>query len=219
MMVLRICEAIVIQLITPDRYGDFVEALSEMHRLRYRVFKRRLGWDVETAGDMQVDSFDALQPHYLLLRTGSGKVRGCVRLLPTTGSNMLRDTFPSLLDGKPAPATAKVWESSRFALDQPRSDQGALAVAKPTYELLAAMVEFGLARELASIVTVTDIRMERILRRVQWPLQRIGTAQAIGNTKAVAGHLEISKDALRRLRDGGDLHGPILWMPVMNEAA
>jgi N-acyl-L-homoserine lactone synthetase len=35
------------QLITQDHYGEFVEELAEMHRLRYRVFKRRLDWDVE----------------------------------------------------------------------------------------------------------------------------------------------------------------------------
>jgi len=28
-----------IQLITQQSYGDFPEALAEMHRLRYRVFK------------------------------------------------------------------------------------------------------------------------------------------------------------------------------------
>ncbi len=35
-----------IQLITPDRYGAFLDELAEMHRLRYRIFKERLGWDV-----------------------------------------------------------------------------------------------------------------------------------------------------------------------------
>src|SRR5882724_9390351 len=39
-------EATMIQLITQQSYGDFPEALAEMHRLRYRVFKGRLDWDV-----------------------------------------------------------------------------------------------------------------------------------------------------------------------------
>ncbi len=208
-----------IQLITADRFGEFVDALTDMHRLRFRVFKQRLDWDVETAGDMEVDSFDALQPAYLLLRDPGGAVSGCVRLLPSTGPNMLRDTFPVLLDGQVAPASSDVWESSRFALEQAQSEQGAQTVARLTYELFAAMVEFGLARKLSSIVTVTDVRMERILRRAQWPLRRIGAARAIGNTKAVAGHLEVSRAALLRLRDGGQLRGPVLWMPVAQEAA
>lgn len=208
-----------LQLITPDRYGEFADDLAEMHRLRYRVFKQRLDWDVETAGDMEVDSFDALGPVYILARGRDGAVAGCVRLLPTTGPNMLRDTFPVLLDKEAPPSSADIWESSRFALEQTQSEQGAQGVANLTYELLAAMVEFGLAHRLASIVTVTDVRMERILRRAQWPLHRIGAARAIGNTKAVAGHLEISKMALHRLRIGGDLRGPVLWMPVMDAAA
>jgi N-acyl-L-homoserine lactone synthetase len=54
-----------IQLITPDRYGAFLDELTEMHRLRYRVFKERLGWDVEVSGDMEIDEFDAYRPAYL----------------------------------------------------------------------------------------------------------------------------------------------------------
>lgn len=208
-----------LQLITPDRYGHFVSELTDMHRLRYRVFKERLDWDVETAGNMEIDDFDALQPSYLLLRGFDGGIKGCVRLLPSTGPNMLRDTFSILLDGQDAPSRQDVWESSRFALDQQQCDQGAQAVAKLTYELFAAMVEFGLARKLSSIVTVTDVRMERILRRARWPLERIGVAHPIGNTKAVAGHLEISTDALLRLRAHGALSGPVLWAPVLDEAA
>ena len=86
-----------IQLITPDRYGAFLGDLAEMHRLRYRVFKERLGWDVEVSGDMEIDEFDACRPAYLLQTDDDGRIQGCVRLLPTTGPTMLRDTFPVLL--------------------------------------------------------------------------------------------------------------------------
>jgi acyl homoserine lactone synthase len=206
-------------LVTPDRYGDFVDELAQMHALRSRVFKERLAWEVEVAAGMEVDSFDALRPTYLLLRGPTGSVSGCVRLLPSVGPNMLRDTFPILLDGQMAPSAPDVWESSRFALEQAHIDQGAQAVARPTYQLFAGMVEFGLCRKLSSIVTVTDVRMERILRRAHWPLKRIGPPRPIGKTKAVAGHLEISDAALGRLRTGGGFRGPVLWEPVMNQAA
>ncbi|TIU85131.1 MAG: conjugal transfer protein TraI, partial [Mesorhizobium sp.] len=35
-----------IQLISPDCYEDFADDLHAMHRLRYRVFKERLDWEV-----------------------------------------------------------------------------------------------------------------------------------------------------------------------------
>src|SRR3546814_15903581 len=51
------------------------EDLAEMYRLRYRVFKQRLDWDVEVSGDMELDAFDALHPAYLLQRAPDGHVR------------------------------------------------------------------------------------------------------------------------------------------------
>ena len=81
-----------LQLINPNRYGEFIDDLAEMHRLRYRIFKERLRWDVQVSGDMEVDEFDACQPVYLLQRNDDDRVQGCVRLLSTTGP----PPFPSL---------------------------------------------------------------------------------------------------------------------------
>ena len=200
-----------LQLITPDRYGAFIEDLAEMHRLRYRVFKVRLGWDVQISGDMEVDEFDACRPVYLLQRDHDGRVQGCVRLLPTTGPTMLRDTFPALLDGQAPPASAVIWESSRFGVDlSTREAKTARSIARATYELFAGMIEFGLMRRLTDIVTVTDARMERILCRARWPLKRLGVPRPIGKTIAVAGYLEVSGERLQSVREAGDLDAPAI---------
>lgn len=208
------------QLITPDRYGEFVNELAEMHRLRYRVFKERLDWDVQVNGDMEIDEFDALHPAYLLQRGPSGQIQGCVRLLPTTGPTMLRLTFPALLHGHRAPESPLVWESSRFALDiGPGAPKALGGLAQATFQLFAGMIEFGLSRRLTDIVTVTDVRMERILRRAEWPLRRIGEPLSLGRTIAVAGYLDVSRDSLSRIRRNGSLKGPVLWAPVVLAAA
>lgn len=147
-------------------------------------------------------------------------MQGSVRLLPTLGPTMLRDTFPALLEGQPAPSSAFVWESSRFAIDVAGdSSRGNRGITQATYELFVGMVEFGLSRQLTDIVTVTDIRMERILRRAGWPLRRIGSASKIGNTVAVAGYLAISNEVLTNLRKAGGLSLPVLWAPVISAAA
>lgn len=209
-----------IQLIAPDWYQEFADELHEMHRLRYRVFKERLDWNVRTDGGYETDSFDALKPHYLVLRGSGGRVDGCVRLLPTTGPTMLRDTFPVLLQGQPVPEDSDVWESSRFALDLPSSTpKGAGGIAVGTYELFAGMIEFGLCCRLRRIVTVTDARMERILRRAGWPLERIGEPHTIGATRAVAGYLDVSSESLDTVRRNGGFSGPVLWAPVLCKAA
>lgn len=46
-------EALMIQ-VTPDCYEDFADDLHTMHRLRYRVFKERLDWQVKGNGGCEV---------------------------------------------------------------------------------------------------------------------------------------------------------------------
>lgn len=200
-----------IQLISPDRYGEFIGALAAMHRLRFRIFKERLGWDVTVSGDMEIDDFDACRPVYLLQTSHEGQVQGCVRLLPTTGPTMLRETFPALLEEQAAPASDRIWESSRFGLDTSAGvSKSSRGLATATYELFAGMIEFGLERGLTDIVTVTDARMERILCRAKWPLRRLGRPRPIGSTTAVAGYLEVSLESLKRVREACGLASPVI---------
>ena len=206
-----------ILLIEPEAHDLFATEMTEMHRLRYRVFKERLAWAVTTQGDQEIDTFDANAPVYLLQRRGDeAPIEGCVRLLPSTGPTMLRDVFGVLTAGNAVVATPAVWESSRFAVDTSQAEHATRsALAGATYELFAGMVEFGLYRKLISIVTVTDVRMERLLRRASWPLRRIGEPRTIGDTLALAGYLEISHKALLRLRKAAGIRGPVLWTPTI----
>jgi acyl homoserine lactone synthase len=110
--------------LSPSEYGRNLELVAGMHRLRYRVFKERLDWSVSVVGDMEADAYDSLGPDYLLVLADDGEVVGCVRLLPTTGPNMLADTFPVLLDGKPMPRSPGLYESSRFCLDTQQAQDG-----------------------------------------------------------------------------------------------
>ncbi|MCL8487055.1 N-acyl-L-homoserine lactone synthetase [Bradyrhizobium sp. USDA 4011] len=189
------------------------ELAMGMHRLRGRVFKERLDWDVSVRDGLEIDQYDTFKPTYLLALEKSDVV-GCVRLLPTTGRNMLADTFPVLLDGNPAPRAARIWESSRFCVDT----KSAAATAEnglrnATFLLFAAMIEWGQQHDLQAIATVTDLRMERILRRVGWHLDRLGTPRQIGTTNAVAGLLPISEEALGAIRAAGQISGRAIDAP------
>jgi acyl homoserine lactone synthase len=201
-------------LISPHRHHEFSGILDDIYRLRCRVFRDRLNWQVHIQNGMERDGFDALRPVWLLLVTAAGSIGGCVRLLPSLGPTMLGEVFSELLDGSAVPAREDIWESSRFAVDLDRDTAGPSGLGTATYELFAAMVEFALAHKLSAIMTVTDVRVERILRRARWPLQRLGGARPLGATTAVAGLLPISEEVLRQLRAAGRLCGPVLWQPA-----
>jgi len=197
------------------QYGQHLGLLAGMYRLRRRVFKDRLDWSVSVSGDMELDVYDTLNPTYLIALSGDVVV-GCVRLLPTTGPNMLCDTFPVLLGGQAPPRSAKILESSRFCVDTRLAtglaDNG---LNRATFMLFAAMIESLRAASAASIVTVTDTRMERILRRAGWPLERLAPPQRIGQTMALAGFLHASDEALAAIYRQADVGGPVLADPAL----
>lgn len=193
--------------------NDF-ELMLGMHRLRGRVFKERLDWDVSVSGGLEIDQYDTYRPTYLLALEQDDVV-GCVRLLPTTGRNMLADTFPVLLDGHAAPKADRIWESSRFCVDTKSVAATAEnGLREATFLLFAAMIEWGQERDLQAMATVTDLRMERILRRAGWHLDRLGTPRQIGATKAVAGLLPITSDALGAIRAAGKISGRAIDAPA-----
>jgi N-acyl-L-homoserine lactone synthetase len=202
------------------QFGRHIELLAAMYRLRRRIFKDRLDWSMSVSGELELDVYDALNPTYLLVMSGASEVVGCVRLLPTTGPTMLSNTFPTLLGGQTAPRNERVLESSRFCVDTKLAAELAEnGLNRATFMLFAGMIEGLRAADADSIVTVTDTRMERILRRAGWPLERIAAPQRIGETMALAGFLRASDEALAAMYRNANVAGPVLVSPDSFRAA
>ena len=69
------------------------------------------------------------------------------------------------------------------------------------------------------IVTVTDTRMERILRRAGWSLERLAPPQRIGETMALAGYLDGSSETLSSMYRQAGVEGPVLRRPEAIQTA
>jgi len=187
--------------LTHRSFGRHVDLVAGMHRLRGRVFKDRLDWDVTVSGDMEIDGYDAEDATYLLVVANGHEVVGHVRLLPTLGPNMLADTFPFLVAGGEVPCSPAIVESSRFCVDTSRvTDVTGSGTRRATTLLFAGILEWCLVHGQHTLATVTDTRMERILRRSGWPLQRLGAPCRIGSTDARAGALPVTQEHPRGAR-------------------
>ena len=186
--------------------------IIEMHRLRSRVFKGRLNWDVTSDNGREWDHFDSLDPIYIVANDEDGRVAGTWRMLPTTGPYMLRDVFPQLMDGLPPPASPRIWEGSRFAVDcdYDGSKAGLAALSRTTAEIFCAVVELSMALGAEELVTVYDARIARLLPRLGVVPTWRGTPVRIGNTIAMAGRFDISDDVLATIRERTGLAEPVL---------
>jgi acyl homoserine lactone synthase len=92
----------------------FPKEMDAMFRNRAETFSERLGWDVVVRDGLERDRFDDENPLYLVsVDPHTGEYWGSLRLLPTTGPNMLRDIFAQLLVGDFI-ESATIWESSRI---------------------------------------------------------------------------------------------------------
>jgi len=209
-----------IHIVTIENMGRHADQIVQKHRLRYRVFAERLNWEVQTSGDLEFDIYDTMSPTYLLSIDDRDRVRGSLRLLPTTGSYMLKEVFPVLLGGREAPNDARILESSRFSVDhEVKDDDRSAGVGRTTYELFLGLTEYGLQRNIEQIVTVVDKRMETIMKRSRIPWQRFGEPHKIGNVVTVAGLAEVSERTLSALRAKSGISDTVIKKPRLVEVA
>ena len=166
-----------LKLIEGSYASFFPKEIDAMFRNRAETFSNRLGWEVVVKDGYERDSFDAANPLYLVsVDPDTEEYWGSLRLLPTTGPNMLRDVFPQLLDGE-CIESATIWESSRICTAAARSqpERSKSAASCVLSELILGIGEVAVAAGLTQIVSVFDARMFRVLRAAGSNPQVIGT--------------------------------------------
>lgn len=75
--------------------------IDEMFRLRARIFRDRLRWDVKVVDGKERDRYDDEGPVYLICADDDGRqVKGSLRLLPTTSPTLLAEFFFRYASGR-----------------------------------------------------------------------------------------------------------------------
>lgn len=200
-----------IRLIPGSLAHRYPREIDAMFRSRAETFFDRLGWEVVVANGYEKDRFDTFDPLYLVsVDPDSGEYWGSLRLLATTGPNMLSDVFPQLLGGREPISDPAIWESSRISVairDNP-SDRTRAWLNYALCELLLGVGEVGIAAGLTRIVSVFDARMLRILRTAGCEPRIIGTPQRVGKAMSYAGLFDAI--FLMRLRENLGITSSVL---------
>ena len=197
-----------------DRYPRLID---EMHKLRRNVFHDRLRWQVTVINRWEIDGYDALNPLYVVALDEDERVIGGLRLLPTTGFNMLNDTFSELLPDGERFVSPLIWESSRFTVritGDLRTD--AKVVSRTTAELLMALNEIGRAAALTHLVTVCDQAMYRLMSRCGLAGDLLSEPRLIGGVKTYALVYEYGDELDARIAKLACQTGLVIDPTVMN---
>lgn len=201
-----------IVLIEPHTYMKNNHILREMFLARKQVFHDRLGWNVRLIGEEERDEYDDLNPLYLVaVDAETGRARGSLRLLPTTGRTMLGDIFRNYFDQPVDVRSPIIWECTRFCAHPNETDHlGPQGIADVTSELLIGICEAGLYAGISQIVGVFDRRMVRIYRRGAWSPEIIARSTGAGHGEIAVGLWDVTEDALAAMRARASKPAPVL---------
>lgn len=149
---------------------------------RHKVFVEMLGWQLDTPPGIEQDQFDREDTVYIVSRDAEERITGCARLLPTTQPYLLGEVFPQLLNGLPAPNSPEVWELSRFAavdFQGPTGTAGGQFISPLALELLREAIHCAAQLGAKTIITVSPVGIERILRNAGFHAHRAGPPMII----------------------------------------
>lgn len=197
----------------------FPQLMTEVFRLRARVFKNRLDWDVKVVNGCESDAFDKLNPAHVVSFDEEGRVVGCMRLLQTTGPHMLSDIFSDLLDGEPPLRSSTLWEATRFCVDTERLCGGRTrnSISYVTSEVMLGAFEYARKAGVTDAVAVIDPIMDRVLKRsANAPYDYLGSPKSMGKVTALAALMDCSTDRINAIRKFAGISGDIF---ITEEAA
>lgn len=202
-----------IRLIPGARASLFPSLIDAMFRCRAQTFHERLKWDVVVKDAYEQDVFDDHNPLYLVSTDPvTEEYWASIRLLPTTGPNMLRDVFSCLLDDGEVIESATIWEGSRIcaigADGQPGRTRSGVNYALA--ELLVGICEVAALAGLTRIVAVCDAPTYRVLKAAGCEPDVIGTPRRIGDTMSYAGLFDPGEATRRVLCDVSGIDGSVL---------
>ena len=180
---------------------EYPYLLDEMFRLRARIFRDRLNWDVEVTGGQERDRYDGKHPVYIIYSDDKAReVKGSLRLLPTTGPTLLADVFSDSLPDAVHLSAPTIWECSRFCLDDKILDGGQQQeILFASAVLLEALGNLALRAGIESIIGNFDASMLRLYRRIGCEVEVLGSTLKYG-TPIYLGLHPISEPIIRRIK-------------------
>jgi N-acyl-L-homoserine lactone synthetase len=190
-----------IVVVEPHNVVQHSQILDQMFRLRARVFRDRLRWDVDVSDGRERDRYDDEAPVYLIyVDDRTDAVTGCLRLLPTTGPTVLADFFSDTLPDATQLTAPTIWECTRFCVDDrmlTRERREELYFTSAA--LIAALGDLAIGAGIESILGNFDATMLRLYRRIGCDVEVLGSTRRYG-LPVYLGLFPISESILRDVK-------------------
>jgi acyl homoserine lactone synthase len=191
----------VIVVIESHNTEKYSKLMDEMFRLRAAVFRDRLGWDVQVVDGKERDRYDDAGPVYIIYSDEEAReVKGCLRLMPTTGPTLLADIFSDTMPDGVHLSAPTMWECTRFCINEKfiegKPSEGLLFTSMVMIEALGTVA---INAGIESIIGNIDPGMLRLYRRIGCEVEILGSTCRFGRP-IYLGLSPVSERLLRKIR-------------------
>jgi acyl-homoserine lactone synthase len=187
-----------IHIVTAENRHKFTDAMEQAFRLRHRVFVEEKGWsDLARPDRRETDQFDNdYAVHMLCIE--EERVIGYQRMLPSTRPHLLSHVLPQLCEGD-RPVGPEIWEWTRYCVEPAYRERGR-ALSPAANALLSAIVEWGLASGISSVII--EMNPIWLLRLVQLHFRTVplGLPQTVDGEDVLAVTASFDRRTLSRLQ-------------------
>ncbi len=173
--------------------------LDEHHQIRHRIYVEELHWRGLTprSDKREYDQFDLPETVYLL-GLEEGRVVAGLRLVPTTGPNLVADVFPQFASVRGAPRRADIAEWTRmFVVPERREDHSSI---KTRSLIVASMIDYGLQEKLFGISVLMNTFWLPKMLQYGWRAQPLGLPDVFDDEWLIAVLIEVTPEALAGIR-------------------
>lgn len=202
-----------IECMTFSTANEFGDALVDYHRMRYRLFIEREGWDIPHFDNLEYDEFDTPATVYLIKRRPeTGEVMGGMRLIPTTQPYLAEHVWPNIIQTRPIPKDPKVWEGTRMSADPELSVEERRQTLS---ELGIGFVEFLLSVGADRVIFEMPPKLLEFQSRANPEfVERLGEPITLDDgTLLVGGWIHLSETTLAAYRAGAGVTDDIVTYP------
>jgi acyl homoserine lactone synthase len=196
----------VIHLITSRNAALYENEINSLHATRKSVFVDELGWKLPVRDGMEFDEYDDELAGNVVGFSVDGEVVVGIRFRPTDDRSMLLDHFAHVLPRGIRPIDdGRTWELTRgFCIERGVRRHNLRRKAA----CMLAPLELAYAAGMDRCVGFTDVRMLSFCYGVGWKLNLLGAAAHYGEGDAVAYEVEVSHDAILKMRQMWGLPDP-----------
>jgi len=158
-----------------------VYLLEQMFHLRAKIFHDRFGWDVVVKDVKERDKYDDENPVYVIYTDEHGhKIKGSLRLLPTTGPTLSADFFSDTDPDAAHLIAPKIWECTRLCLDDDAWQKDHAQSLFASTVLIAALGDLALRAGIETILGHFDASMLHLWRRIGFNVEILGSTSRYG---------------------------------------